>query len=42
MFVPIAIDDFVKNFVKNNPKEDPVKIKTALVRAVEAKKSGTV
>jgi hypothetical protein len=42
MFVPIAIEEFIKNFVKNNPKEDSAKIRAALIRAVEAKKSGTV
>jgi len=42
MFVPIAIDDFMKNFSKTNPKEDPAKIRAALIRAVEAKKAGTV
>ena len=40
MFVPISIDDFIKSYKKNNPKEDADKLRAAIMRAVDAKKAG--
>lgn len=42
MFVPITIDEFIKSYKKNNPKENSDELRKALVRAVEAKKTGAV
>ena len=42
MFVPITIDEFVKSYIKSNPKENAAELREALVRAVDAKKSGAV
>ena len=42
MFVPISIEDFIKNYKENNPKENAAEIRKALIRAVEAKKAGAV
>ena len=42
MFSPISIDDFVKSYRKNNPKEDAESLRTALLETVEAKKNGAV
>ena len=42
MFVPITIDEFIKSYMKRNPKENGAKIREALIRAVDAKKAGAV
>ena len=42
MFTPISIDEFVKDYKKNNPKENAAEMREALVRAVDAKRAGAV
>ena len=40
MFAPISIDEFIKNTIKNNPKENMADLRKALTHAVNAKKNG--
>jgi hypothetical protein len=42
MFAPISIDDFIKSYKENNPKENAAELRKALVQTVEAKKNGAV
>ena len=42
MFSPITIDDFIKSYKENNPKEDTKNLRRVLVEVVEAKKNGAV
>ena len=42
MFSSITIDEFLKDYKKNNPKEDIKALRESLVATVEAKKNGAV
>jgi hypothetical protein len=42
MFAPISIDDFIKSYKENNPKENAAELREALVQTVKAKKNGAV
>ncbi len=42
MFIPIAIDDFIKDYHKTNPKEDAGALRETLASVVDAKKKGAV
>jgi hypothetical protein len=41
-YVPISLEDFAESYRKTNPDEDAKAYRTAMVEAVEAKKSGAV
>lgn len=40
MFVAITIDEFIKSYKKNNPKENSSDLKKALIEVVDKKKNG--
>ena len=42
MFSPISIDDFIKSYKKNNPKEDIKSLREVLIATVEDKNNGAV
>lgn len=42
MFSPISIDDFLKSYKKNNPKEDVKNLREVLVATAQSKKDGAV
>ena len=42
MFSPTSIDDFLKSYTENNPKEDTKTLRESLLATVEAKKNGAV
>lgn len=42
MFSPISVEDFLKSYQENNPKEDIVNLRKVLVDTVAAKKNGAV
>ena len=40
MFLPISMNDFLKSYKKNNPKEDIENLREVLSATIEAKKNG--
>ena len=42
MFSPISLEEFLKSYQENNPKEDIKNLREVLTSTVEAKKKGTV
>jgi hypothetical protein len=42
MLSPIGIDDFLKSYKENNPKEDVKSLRKTIITVVEAKKNGAV
>ncbi len=40
MFSPISMEEYIANFIKNNPGEKASDIRAALTEAVQAKKDG--
>ena len=42
MFAPITVDDFIKSYKENNPKEDTENLRSVLAETVEGKKNGAL
>jgi hypothetical protein len=42
MFLPISIDDFLKSYKENNPKEDIDNLRNGLAATVQEKKDGAI
>jgi hypothetical protein len=40
-FVPIAVDDYVRRFLRNNPGTDPSELRGRLLATLEAFRQGT-
>ena len=42
MFSPISVDDFLKSYKENNPKEDVKNLREVLTATAKSKKDGAV